>query len=218
MSMRIHRWLAGLALILGGLMATFSHLITSDIPADPALLETYTRTSEPLHLLLFAGGILVLLGWFGHYALQSSASGVSGLAAFLSIFLGILLGDLLHCVLEFSIFPILTTLAPYALPALEDTCYRLTPFADLLRIGGYLIAAGVPATVFWLLRSHSLPRWSAMPFAGAAALLGLAMVPGLASSFRPLSLAALYVSMAALGVAVMRSNYRIGPQSAMRQK
>ena len=103
MTMRIHRWLAGLALMMGGLMATVSHLIATDAPADPALLQQYIRSGVSLHLLLFAGGVLVLLGWFGQYALQSSASGVIGLVTFLSIFIGILFGDMLHCVLEFSI-------------------------------------------------------------------------------------------------------------------
>jgi hypothetical protein len=159
--------------------------------------------------LLFAGGILVLLGWFGQYALQSSASGIAGLVTFLLMFLGILLGDLLHCVLEFSIFPILTSLVPYALPSLEDTCYRLTPFATLLRIGGFLILAGVPATVFTMLRSRTLPGWSAIPFLATAVLLGAAHIPGLAASFGPLSLAALYISMSVLGLAVLRSNGRI---------
>lgn len=209
MSMRIQCWLAGLALMLGGLMATFSHLVTIDTPANPALLEQYSRSSEPLHLLLFAGGILVLLGWFGHYAMQSSASGVTGLVTFLSIFLGILFGDLLHCVLEFSIFPVLTSSVPYALPSLADTCYRLTPFAVFLRIGSLLILAGVPATVFSLLRGRILPRWSALPFAATAALLGIALVPRLALSFGPMSLAALYSSMAVLGIAWMSSAGRI---------
>jgi hypothetical protein len=216
MSMRIHCWLAGLALMLGGLMATLSHLVTTGAPADPALLEQYARSSQPLHLLLFAGGILVLLGWIGQYALQSSVSGVTGLITFLSIFLGILLGDLLHCALEFSILPILASSVPYALPPLVDTCYRLTPFAVLLRIGGFLIIAGVPATVFSLLRSHILPSWSAAPFAATAALLGIALVPRLALSFGPLSLAALYISMAVLGIAVMRSqakSFRAFPEA-----
>jgi hypothetical protein len=208
MSMRIHCWLAGLALILGGLMATFSHLIATDPPADPALLEQYSRSGVPLHLLLFAGGVLVLLGWFGQYALQSSASGVIGFVTFLLIFIGILFGDLLHCVLEFSIFPILTSSVPYALPSLADTCYRLTPFAVLLRIGGLLILAGVPATVFSLLRSHILPRWSAAPFALTSILLAMATIPRLGLSFGALSLAALYISMTVLGMAVMLSARR----------
>jgi len=208
MTMRIHCWLSGLALILGGLMATVSHLIATDAPADPALLQQYMRSGVSLHLLLFAGGVLVLLGWFGQYALQSAASGVTGFVTFLSIFIGILFGDLLHCVLEFSIFPILTSSVPYALPSLADTCYHLTPFAILLRIGGLLILAGVPATVCSLLRSHILPRWSAAPFVLTSILLATAMIPRLESSFGAFSLAALYTSMTILGMALMLSAHR----------
>jgi len=208
MTMRIHRWLAGLALMMGGLMATVSHLIATDAPADPALLQQYIRSGVSLHLLLFAGGVLVLLGWFGQYALQSSASGVIGLVTFLSIFIGILFGDMLHCVLEFSIFPILTSSVPYALPSLENTCYHLTPFAVMLRMGGLLILAGAPATVFSLLRSHILPRWSAVPFALTSILLAMAMIPRLGLSFGAFSLAALYTSMMILGLAVIWSARR----------
>jgi len=209
MSMRIHYCLAGLALILGGLTATISHLIATDAPADPALLQQYTRSGVSLHLLLFTGGILVLLGWFGQYALQSSASGVIGFVTFLSVFIGILLGDLLHCVLEFSILPILASSVPYALPRLEDTCYHLTPFAVLLRIGDLLILIGVPATSLSLLRSHILPRWSAAPFFLTSILLAMAMLPRFGLSFGAISLVALYISMTVLGMAVMLSARRV---------
>ena len=208
MSMRIHCWLAGLALILGGLMATVSHLLATDAPADPTLLQQQMRLGVPLHLLLFAGGVLVLLGWFGQYALQSAASGIIGFVTFLLIFVGILFGDLLHCVLEFSIFPILTSSVPYALPSLQDTCYHLTPLAVFLRIGALLTLIGVPATVFSLLRSHILPRWSAVPFVLTSILLAMAMVPHLGLSFGAFSLAALYASMTILGMALMQSARR----------
>ena len=105
MSMRLRFRLAGMALVLGGLTAGFCHLFHFEPPTDLNQLAQYTRFSEPVHLLLFAGGILVLLGWFGQYALQCSASGALGFGAFLTLFVGILFGDLLHCILEFSVFP-----------------------------------------------------------------------------------------------------------------
>jgi hypothetical protein len=204
MTMCFHCRLAGIALILGGLIASISHLFPIEPTSDPALLEQYAHLSEPLHLMLFAGGILVLLGWFGQYAVQSAASGVTGLITFLSIFLGILFGDLLHCILEFSIFPVLSSSVPYALPALAESCYRITPFALMLRSGHFLIIAGVAAAIFSLLRDRILPVWTVVPFAITAVLLCVALLPRFSALVGPLSLAALYVSMAVLGVAIVK--------------
>ena len=61
MSMRLRFRLAGLSLALGGLTAGFCHLFNFDPPMDLNQLAQYTRFSEPVHLLLFAKGILVLL-------------------------------------------------------------------------------------------------------------------------------------------------------------
>lgn len=205
MSMRALFRLAGISLILGGLMAGISHLFHLSLPADPAQLAPYVRLSEPIHLLLFAGGTVVLLGWIGQYALHCSASGVIGLISFVCLFLGILLGDLLHCILEFSIFPILTSLAPYALPALAEATYQSMPLAALLRIGQFLTFLGVPATAIYIYRSRLLPMWSAVPFALTAALFVLCLIPQFADTIYPASSSALYVSMALLGVAVIRS-------------
>ena len=203
MSMHLRFRLAGLSLALGGLTAGFCHLFNFDPPMDLNQLAQYTRFSEPVHLLLFAGGILVLLGWFGQYALQCSTSGVLGFGAFLTLFVGILFGDLLHCILEFSVFPVLAAVVPYALPGLAETTYRSTPLAVLLTAGHFLTFIGVPATALSLYRSHILPAWSAVPFVVTAAILSLGLVPRLASTLSPASSMALYTSMALLGVAVI---------------
>ena len=86
--------------------------------------------------------MLVLLGWFGHYALQYSGSGTIGLAAFVCLFLGIMWGDLLQCILEFSVFPVLDAIAPYALPGLADATYRSMPVSVLLAAGHFLLFSG----------------------------------------------------------------------------
>jgi hypothetical protein len=203
MAMRLRFRFAGMALVLGGLTAGFCHLFNFDSPADLSQLAQYTRFSEPVHLVLFAGGILVLLGWFGQYALQCSASGALGFGAFLTLFVGILFGDMLHCILEFSIFPVLAAVVPYALPGLAETTYRSTPLAALLSAGHFLTFAGVAATALSVYRSHILPAWSAIPFVVTAAMLSLGLVPRLAVALGPASSLALYISMALLGVAVI---------------
>ena len=141
MSMRSRFALAGITLLVGGLTAGMCHLFSSDSPRDVAHLAQYAPLSAPVHLLLFAGGMLVLLGWFGHYALQYSSSGTVGFTAFVGLFLGIMCGDLLHCILEFSVFPVLNSEAPYALPGLADRTYQATPIAVLVLLGPKIIAA-----------------------------------------------------------------------------
>jgi hypothetical protein len=127
--------MTGASLIAGGVIAGTAHLFDSSPPADPALLARYIQLSEPIHLLLFAGATLVLLGWFGQYALECSGTGVMRLLGFASVFFGILLGDLLHCTLEFSVLPVLAASTPYALPAIVADTYRSTPLAVLQGFG-----------------------------------------------------------------------------------
>jgi len=126
--------------------------------------------------VLFAGGLLVLLGWFGHYALQHSSVGTIGLGAFVCLFLGILWADLLHSILECSVFPVLDQVAPYALPGLADATYRSMPVSLLLTAGRILLLAGVPADALAVYRSPSMRRWPSIPLALTARLQALAML------------------------------------------
>jgi hypothetical protein len=54
-----------------------AHALHTGPPADPAQLAQYTTLSQPLHLILFTGGLWVLLGWFGQFATYLH-SGVRG--------------------------------------------------------------------------------------------------------------------------------------------
>jgi len=203
MSMRSRFALAGITLLVGGLTAGMCHLFSSDSPRDVAHLAQYAPLSAPVHLLLFAGGMLVLLGWFGHYALQYSSSGTVGFTAFVGLFLGIMCGDLLHCILEFSVFPVLNSEAPYALPGLADRTYQATPIAVLVLLGRFSLCAGAAAAAISLYRRRRLG--AAFPFAVTALLQAATVFPRLAEPFSTASIVALYFSMAALGIAVLHS-------------
>ena len=203
MSIRLWFWLAGVALLVGGLIGGVCHLFNLDSPTDVTRLARYAPLSAPVHLALFAGGMLVLLGWFGYYALQYSGSGTTGLAAFVCLFLGIMWGDLLECILEFSVFPVLDAIAPYALPGLAAATYRSMPVSVLLAAGHFLLLAGVPAAALAVYRSRIVPRWPAIPFALTAALQVLALVPRWGESMRASSLTSFYLSLAILGLAVL---------------
>lgn len=205
MSQRGFHRLGGLALIVGGLLASTAHVLHIEAPTDPGQLAHYAHLSQPIHLLLFAGGLLVLLGWFGQFAFQSDRCGVVGLLAFLSLFFGILFADLLHCVLEFSIFPLLIASVPYATPVLAENVYRSTPFALLQNAGQILVMVGVPLSAFSIFRSRALPAWSALPMTITAVVVILAFVPWTSWIVGPRHVIGLYVSMATLGVAILRA-------------
>jgi len=203
MSTRLGFWLAGTALLVGGLMAGVCHMFNFDSSTDITHFACYAPLSGPVHLALFASGMLVLLGWFGHYALQYSGSGMIGLAAFVCLFLGIMCGDLLHCILEFSVFPVLDAIAPYALPGLADATYRSMPVSVLVAAGQFLLFAGVPAAALAVYRSRIVPAWPAILLVLTAVLQGVALVPRWRESVRASSFTSLYFSMAMLGTAVL---------------
>ena len=147
----------------------------------------------------------MLLGWFAQFALQSGRSGVVGLLGFLTLFFGILFADVLHCVLEFSIFPLLIASVPYATPALAENVYRSTPFALLQNAGQMLVVVGVPLSAFSIVRSHVLPAWSAVPMTITAVLMIMAFLPWTSGMVGPHYVTGLYLSVATLGVAVLRA-------------
>ena len=197
--------LAGIGLTLGGLTAVTCHLFSFESSSDVSHLAQYACFGQPVHLLLFASLIVVLLGWFEQYSQQSSDSGVTGFTGFVCVFLGILCGDLLHCILEFSVFPVLGSTVPYALPGIADATYHSAALGNLIWAGRCLMSFGSVATAMSICRSRFLPLWAAAPFAVSAALLGLGLFPQLSSSIQPASVPTFYISITVLGVSVRRA-------------
>ena len=203
MPMHLRFKLAGIALTLGGLTAAICHLFTFESSSDVSQTAQYARFGEPVHLLLFVSLIVVLLGWFEQYSLQSSDSGIVGFVAFVCLFLGMLCGDLLHCILEFSVFPLLGSIAPYALPGIAQATYRSAALGELISAGRFLMCFGVVATAISIYRRQSLRLWVAAPFALSAALLGAGSLPQLGPTIEPASLTSFYISLAVLGASFL---------------
>jgi hypothetical protein len=176
-------------------------LFNLESPTDLAHVAQYPPLGASLHLALFAGGLFALAGWVGRFAVRQARADSIGLAALICVFIGTLCGDLLHSVLEFSVFPIVDQMAPYALPGLADATYRSTPVSVLLGAGRILLLAGTAAFAWTTYRERYVPRWPAIPFALTTLLEAVAMLPGSSESIRSFALAAMYFSMAALGLA-----------------
>ena len=203
MRKRMRFWVPGMALVLGGVVSGTCHLFNVESPTDLAHVAQYPPLGAPLHLALFTGGLLALAGWVGRFAVRQSGADSIAFAALICIFIGVVCGDFLHSILEFSVFPVVNQMAPYALPGLADATYRSMPVSVLLTAGRILLLAGAAAFALAAFREPCLPRWPAIPFVLSAALEVLAVLPGSSNSMRSFALAAIYFSMAALGVALL---------------
>jgi hypothetical protein len=206
MPMHLRLRLSGIVLVVGGLTAGICHLFNFESPTNVSQLPQYVRFGAPVHLLLFAAGIMVLLAIFELYSMQRVASGVVGCVALTCVFLGILCGDLLHCVLEFSVFPVLSSMVPYAVPGIAEATYHSAVLADLISAGGYLMFGGIATTAISMYLNRTVRLWPAIPLTVAAALLGLDLFPQLTSAIHPASVSAFYLSLAVLGVSVLSSS------------
>ena len=204
MSMRLRCWLAGTTLLVGGVTAGSCHLLNSDSTADVAQLAMNLPLRGPIHLALFAGGMLVLLGWFGYYSLETSRSGAIGLA-FVCLFLGVIWADLLHSDPGIQHFSCACRGGSLRASRLADATYRSVPVSMLLEAGECLLFVGVPAAAWAIYRSEAARAWPVFPFALTAALQALALIPQWGNTLRSWSLTALYFSLATLGVAVLCS-------------
>jgi len=205
MRMHLRFKLAGIGLALGGLTAAACHTFGYEASAEVSHLAKYASFAGPVHLLLCASLLMVLLACSELHTLPSSDSGNMGAAAFVCLFLGIICGDLLQCTLEFSVFPVLGSMAPYALPGIADATYRSTALGTLIWTGQALMLLGAitSATSTW--RGRVLPRWAAVPFAVSAILLGLGLFP-ITAVIHPASMPAFYVAIAMMGVSVLRAS------------
>lgn len=200
---RLRFWLPGVALVAGGVVSGTCHLFNFESPTDLAHVAQYPTLGAPVHLMLFSGGLLALAGWVGRFAIRQSGSDGLSLTALMCLSIGVLCGDLLHSILEFSVFSVVDQMAPYALPGLADATYRSMPVSFLLAGGRFLLLAGAMAFAMAMYREPLPLRWPAIPFALSASVEAMAMLPGSSETLRSFALAAIYFSMAALGLTLL---------------
>ena len=195
--------LSGLLLLMGGATASYAHFVHPPAPNDPAMLYRYASVSQPAHLLLFGGTVLVLLGLPGLYMQQGRSGDVLGFVGFFFLYLGILFADLLHCILEFSIFPVLMRSIPYATISIVETTYGSTPLAILQAIGRWLVWVGTPISAIAVVRSRVLPTWAGLPLFFATILMVASLLQFPARAISPQLLTSVYLSLAVLGLAML---------------
>jgi hypothetical protein len=193
---------ASISLVAGGLLCIAAHLMHPACPTGPDDLSAYAHRSQPTHLLLFFGVLFVIMGLPGILIRQRSRAGLLGFISIHLLIFGLLFGEALHSILEFSILPLLVRSFPYATISLANSIYHSTPLGLLQNAGYTLYLLGCPLLAITTLRSKILPEWAAFPLCMTTAInfaVFLAPFRDLAYKAFPL---AFYVSICVLGSAL----------------
>jgi hypothetical protein len=199
---------SGLALIAGGAIGTFAQAFHPAEVTDPLTV--------PLHLVLFFGVVLVLLGLPEVLGRQEGRAGAPGLIGGTMAFFGIAMFDLPHTVLVFSLVPALSGDASLR-PLLDEGSPLLTgidqsPFGIVNSAARLLMLFGLPLLGITILRTRTLPRWTGLVILGGiAGILVSIVVPALQTL--PIGVL-LYVQPLALGCALLAEKGS-APQHAM---
>lgn len=177
--------LSGIAMLAGGLLATVAVAFHPEDPFNPR--------NVPVHLTLYTGVMLVLLGLPGLGARIASKSPVLGLTGMVLLFLGLAYEDPLHSVIEFTVIPTLAA-NPATRPLLDGPPPRTLLLFQNLALAPLAIGLILLAIAIW--RTSALPRWLAIPMLATIVLVPVSFaVPPLG----PAGPGVLYLSLAAAG-------------------
>ena len=204
MSAKSSEILTGCLLCFGGGLAGYAHAVHPMDPADPALLFQHAAKTQSTHTVLFAGVFVLLIALRGRAGQVQVSSPIVPIGTLL-LSTGILLSDMLHCVLEFSIFPMLMRSIPYAAVAMVEATYHSVPLSLLQSGGQWLLALGAFMTSIGLISGPSRQRWTALPLCLSGALMGSALLRLETQSVEPQFIVWIYFSIALLGVRMLSS-------------
>ena len=193
---------AAISLAVGGSLGLVAHILHPGCPTSPDDLSAYTHRSQPVHLILFFGVVLVIMGLPGILIRQRSRSGFLGFVSIQLLIFGLLFGEALHSVLEFSILPLLVRSFPYATIGLASSIYHSTPLGLLQNVGYTLYLLGCPLLSLVTLRSRILPAWAAFPLCLTTAINFAVFLPPFREFAYKTFPLAFYISMCSLAAAL----------------
>lgn len=153
--------LGGVAVLVGGVLGALSEALHPADPAGPATLVDYARAAQSVHLLMFVGVIVLLLGLPAVYARQSQQTGILGLAGFVLLFWGLLLLALPHSVIDFALLPTLVAQVPDQVMPIFMAQGADPIAAFMAMIAEPTLVIGVFVWAFATLRARVFPRWPA---------------------------------------------------------
>lgn len=170
---------------------------------DPAYLATPVMIL--VHLMIFFGVFLLLLGWIGMYARQSSRVGIWGLAGMLLLFFGLLMIEMPHAIAFFAFFPVLgPRFAPQQALTLVNAIFA-GPVLGLMSSLSILMALlGVITTAIVTLRARVLPRGIPIALFSVLGLNILTFIPVISDVMTTLKFPAeIYLCFIAVGVLIL---------------
>ncbi|MBI1878113.1 MAG: hypothetical protein HYR94_07790 [Chloroflexi bacterium] len=162
--------LGGVAVLVGGVLGALSEALHPADPEGPATLAEYARVAQPVHLLMFVGVILLLLGLPAVYVRQSHKAGILGLVGFVLLFFGLSLVALPHSVIDFDLLPTLVAqvpdqVMPIMMAEAED------PFVAFMGMIAFpTLLVGTVLLAISTIRARVFPSWPAWLLLGAVAL------------------------------------------------
>jgi hypothetical protein len=197
--------LSGGFLVLGGVSGVTAHILHLPYhPTKPAEVLPYVTKSEPVHVLLFAAVLLVLLGLPGLLVRQSEKIGAGGLIGFVLVYFGLMLAEGIHCVLEMGIYPAMARQIPNDIIAVVDRMYGGSPYSYLENVGGGLLLLGILLLGISMLIASTLPRWNAVLLLATDLGAILAYTPWTHWMVGVRWPAVLYLAFAAIGFSLIR--------------
>ena len=205
--------LSGLALILGSALGMYAQLFHPADPETAADLPRYAQAGMPIHLLLYFGVMLILLGLPALHARQSDKTGALGLAGFLLLFFGLPLVDLIHSVVFANVLETLVAgTSPDQALALLTTAFSTQPWVTLEMLGNPLLGLGILLFGIATIRARVFPSWNGWLLIGALILnFGANFLPQVGgASYGGI---ALYLSMVGFGYALLSGQQTV-PQPA----
>lgn len=169
--------IAGVSLLLGGLMGVVAHIIHPSAPESAQALHHYVHATVGAHLLLGSAVLLVCLGLPALSARMGRAGGVAAFAAYPLLFFGLMSAEFLHCPVEIALFPELETLGHEQMTRIVMHMFSgASVYGRVQSISLPLLLAGV-VSLLLAIRKKELPKWPAVFLIGFLAFLAATFVP-----------------------------------------
>jgi hypothetical protein len=166
--------LSGLALIVGGLGASFAQIVHPDTP-DPAAIEPYLQTAVPVHFLLYLAVITLGIGFTGLIAhFRSWLALIGGV----TMIFGLQFEDGMHSVFEFGLLPAIFKATPGSEFPIANAIDGDNPMAILQFLAAPLITLAAVLLTIEVFRLRTIRAWPAV-------LMLTSVVLFLISSFLP---------------------------------
>jgi len=216
-SRTLYRW-SGTILLIGGLLSLAASTLSAFLFPDnnPTPEELSSTSWLVAEILLFAGLLLIVMGFIGSYVRHAARAGRLGFVGSLLLWLGVLLAEGFS-VVRLTLWPYLARLAPNALPSGGQgpvagfLLWILAPWL-LLSLGSLLLGVAI-------LRSRVFPRWVGILLlvAGVLSILTFVLPPsGVGEILDPLSDGALFLALAWMGYTLIAGpKESMAPQPAM---